>query len=126
MLDWWRWTVGYSLLLKDLRLESGSADPTEGTGEGNDPTHQFFIQSRMNLPHGLELDAALRYVDSLPEPFVPSYLVMDLRAAWHSNEQLELALVAQNLLRTRHREFGSALNGREIEHSLYGSVTWKF
>ena len=125
MLEWWRWTAGYALLLKDLRLDSGSTDPTDGSAEGNDPTHQFSIRSFMNLPQGFELDSALRYVDSLPEPFVPSYLVMDVRFGWRPSPHWEFSLMAQNLVQTRHREFGSGPAAREIEHGIYGKVTWR-
>ena len=126
MLDWWRWSGGYTLLFKDLELDSGSTDPTDGSAEGNDPTHQFFVRSFMNLPHRFEIDSAIRYVDSLPEPFVPSYVVMDTRFGWRPNEQWELSLVAQNLLQTRHREFGSGPTAREVEHGIYGKVTWRY
>jgi outer membrane receptor protein involved in Fe transport len=80
----------------------------------------------MNLPRGFEFDSALRYIDSLPEPFVPSYVVMDLRFGWRPNQRWDLSLAAQNLLQTRHREFGAAATGREIEHSIYGKITWMF
>lgn len=125
LTQWWRWNAGYTLLLKDLDRSSGSTDPTPG--EGNDPTHQFFIRSLVDLPRGFEFDATLRYVDDLPDPFVPSYLVMDLRFGWRPTQNLELAVVGQNLLDNQHPEFGAAGPLRpEVEHGVYGKVTWRF
>jgi iron complex outermembrane receptor protein len=128
--EWWRWSVGYTLLLKDLEAEPGSTDITGGRGEGNDPTHQFFIRSFIDLPANFEFDAALRYVDELPDPFVPSYLVLDLRLGWRPTKNWELAIVAQNLLDNQHPEFGAAIPLRpqvaEVEQSVYGKVTWRF
>jgi len=127
LTDWWRWNGGYTLLLKDLDVEPGSRDVSGGSAEGNDPTHQFFIRSMIDLPHELEFDAGLRYVDSLPEPFVPSYLVLDVRVAWRPTRNWEFAIVGQNLFDNHHPEFGAAGPLREeVEHSVYGKVTWRF
>lgn len=127
LTEWWRWNAGYTLLLTDLDTSPTSTDPTGGTGEGNDPTHEFFIRSLIDLPAGFEFDATLRYVDHLPEPFVPSYLVMDLHLGWRPNKNWEIAVVAQNLLDNQHPEFGAAGPLRpEVEQGVYGKVTWRF
>ncbi len=125
LTGWWRWNAGYTLLLKDLDTNPGSTDPT--VGEGNDPTHQFFIRSLIDLPHGFEFDSMLRYVDNLPDPYVPSYLVMDLRLGWRPTQNLEFSVVGQNLMDNQHPEFGAASPLRpEVEHSVYGKATWRF
>ncbi|HKQ39798.1 MAG TPA: TonB-dependent receptor, partial [Verrucomicrobiae bacterium] len=127
LTDRWRWNAGYTLLLKDLDTSPTSTDPTGGSGEGNDPTHEFFIRSLIDLPAGFEFDATLRYVDNLPEPFVPSYLVMDLHLGWRPTKNWEVAVVGQNLLDNQHPEFGAAGPLRpEVEHGVYGKVTWRF
>jgi iron complex outermembrane receptor protein len=98
LTEWWRWSGGYTLLLKDLDVQPGSRDISGGTAEGNDPTHEFFLRSLMDLPHDFEFDATVRYVDHLPEPSVPSYLVMDLRLGWRPTRNWEFTIVAQDLL----------------------------
>ena len=45
---------GYTFLKKKLSLKPGSPDPNGGRGEGNDPEHQFLIQSSATAEH-LEL-----------------------------------------------------------------------
>jgi hypothetical protein len=42
------------------------------------------------------------------------------------SDQLQLALVGQNLLHDRHIEFGSPATRGEIERSVYGKATWQF
>lgn len=124
--DWWRLRGGYTLFKKRIVVEA--ADLNAGAGEGNDPHHQFLLQSMVTLPGDVDLDAVLRYVDSLnqPGPLVPAYLTMDLRVAWRPRKDLELSIVGQNLLDNQHPEFGSGPGLREIPRSVYGKVVWQF
>jgi iron complex outermembrane receptor protein len=117
---WWRLRAGYTYLHKELRADGGD-DPSAGVREGNDPEHQFVLQSIMDLPGGFEFDVMGRYADDLPSPEVPSYFALDARIAWEYKD-LEIALVGQNLMESRHREFGV----REIPRAVYGKVTLRF
>ncbi|HVR99809.1 MAG TPA: TonB-dependent receptor [Thermoanaerobaculia bacterium] len=123
----WRWHASYVYLEKDLRVLPGSTDVTGGKGEGNDPRHRASLRSSLDLADGVELDGWLRYVDELPFPEVPSYLELDLRLGWRPTEDLELALVGQNLLHESHPEFGVPTPIRpEVERGVYGKATWRF
>jgi iron complex outermembrane receptor protein len=123
LADPWRVRAGYALLKKDLRLEPGSRDQTGGAFEGNDPEHQFFLRSMVDLPRGWEFDAGMKYVDALPQPAIPSYWLLDLRLGWRPCPNWEFAVVGRNLLQRQHQEFGV---GNAIEPSVYGKVTWRF
>ena len=86
----------------------------------------------MNLPKNTELDANLRWVDTLhnnngPTPgVVPSYTELDLRLSWHVTKKLEFSIVGQNLLHDHHPEFGFPDNTQEeIERSIFGKVRWE-
>jgi iron complex outermembrane receptor protein len=105
-----------------------SRDLNRGTGEGNDPHHQFLVQSMINLPGDFEFDAVLRYVDNLNQrgPTVPSYMSLDLRLAWRATDNWELSVVGQNLLDHQHPEFGGVAMRQEIPRSVYGKITWRF
>ena len=116
---------GYTFLKKKLSLKPGSADPNGGRGEGNDPEHQFLIQSVADLPGRLELDAVFRFVDALPDPRVPSYAELDLRLGWMATGHLELAVIGQNLLHEKHIEFNSSPSAREVQRGAYGRITWR-
>src|SRR5437667_6017660 len=97
-----------------------------GVAEGNDPTHQFFLRSYVDLPENLEFDSGFRYVDNLPSPYVPSYLVADMRVGWRPTRNWELSIAGQNLFRGQHREFAFGPIPHEIEQSVYGKVTWRY
>ena len=124
---WWRLRGGYTLFKKHIFFDD-SRDLNQGRGEGNDPQHQFLIQSMINLPANLELDSVLRYVDNLNQrgPLVPSYVSLDLRLGWRPIANLEVAIVGQNLLDKRHPEFGAPATRQEIPRSIYGKLTWQF
>jgi iron complex outermembrane receptor protein len=122
----WRLRGGYTFLKKELSLKPGSTDLNGGRAEGNDPEHQFLIQSSADLPGRLELDAVLRFVDALPDPPVPSYAGLDLRLGWKATEHVELAVVGQNLLYGERAEFNTnSPSAREVQRGIYGRITWR-
>jgi iron complex outermembrane receptor protein len=99
------------------------------TYEGENPRHQFQIQSRFNLPRNLELDSGLYHVSSLSSINIPRYTRLDLRFGWRAKEYLELSLSAQNLLDDHHPEF----NGHDTvaimsqaRRSVYAKASWRF
>jgi iron complex outermembrane receptor protein len=123
--DFWRVRGGYTFFKKQMHVDG---DLTGGTSEGNDPHHQFLLQSMVDLPAHFEVDTVLRYVDNLDQlgPTVPAYVAVDLRLAWHPKPSWEIAVVGQNLTDNQHPEFGPPGTRQEIPRSVYGKVTWKF
>ena len=127
--DWWRLQAAYTFLEMQLHRDAGSADTASELDEGRNPRHQFSLRSSMDLPHDVELDWAVRYVESLPAIPVPGYVAVDARLAWRPLQNLELAIIGQNLLDDRHPEFQSQFiptERTEVQHSVYGKVTWRF
>ena len=128
-LDWWRLNLGYRYLEENLRVKPGQTDLSNARGETADPRHQVSLRSSMNLPQNMELDAQLRWVDTLnlTSGTVPSYTELNVRLGWRPLKKLELALVGQNLLHGQHIEYGSPSPNRvEIERSIFGKVRWDF
>jgi iron complex outermembrane receptor protein len=119
VLDWWRLSAGYNFLKKDLRLKRGSSDPNGVQAAGNDPEHQFSARSAMNLPYNVVFDLALRWIDRLPNPNVPSYVALDARLGWMVREGVELSLTGVNLTDRRHPEFGAAPARSELPRTFY-------
>jgi len=128
----WRLIASYSYVYLDMQPHGLDANRSEFL-EGTTPRHQFSLRSQLDLPGELQLDAHLRHSTKLerqPEievgPGIDGYTELDVRLAWHASEQLELALVGQNLLHDHHVEFGTPAARGEIERSVYGKVTWQF
>jgi iron complex outermembrane receptor protein len=129
----WSLHAGYTLLKEHLRVKPGRMDLDNALNETADPEHQFSLRSSVNLLRRAELDAALRWVDTLhtnngPTPgTVPSYFELDTRLAWHASDRLELSLVGQNLLHAHRAEYGFPDATRpEIQRSVYGKFAWRY
>ena len=132
-LDWWRVSVAYDLLKEHLRPRPGTTDLNNALNETSDPAHQAMLRSTMDLPHGIQFDGTLRWVDSLAVnnngqvATVPSYAELGLRIGWHVNDNWEVSVVGQNLLDRRHPEFGLPGPLRvEIGRQVYGKIVWRF
>jgi iron complex outermembrane receptor protein len=122
--DWWRLRAGYTYLHKDLWPTNPRATPS--IREGNDPQNQVMIQSIMNLPAHFQFDTVGRYVDTLHNPHVPSYVTFDVRVAWWWKDHLEVSIIGQNLWDSQHPEFGPVATREEIPRSIFGKIAWRF
>lgn len=124
----WRLEAGYSFLQMQLGLDPPGTDVTAEGFEDASPHHQVFVSSQIDLPHNLELDTSLYYVDHLPFRDVSSYVRLDARLGWHPTEELDLAVGIQNLSESRHIEYNSFQGQRltQIPRSVYWEVTWRF
>lgn len=123
---WWNLRGGYTFLNKDLSVKPWSGDSNEASAESNDPRHQFLLQSSMDITKNLQLGAVLRHTSALPDPSVPAYTGLSLRAGWKIRDLLEFNIVGQHLLKDRHLEFiPSSPSPRQIERNVYGAVTFR-
>jgi iron complex outermembrane receptor protein len=132
-VDWkptsrWQLKGFYSYLSLALRNEPGSTDALGRIPiyEGSSPKHQFTIQSRLDLPRGLEFDQIYRYVSALPASQVKAYGTADLRLRWRFAHAFELTVVGKDLLQPRHAELASNPGGVVlIQRGAYANLTWK-
>lgn len=129
----WRMFAGYTLLKSDIRIRPGGSDLNNALNELSDPQQQVSLRSSFDVSKDVDLDASLRWVDTLRnnnngrEGTVPSYAELDVRIAWRINEYLELALVGQNLLDRHHPEFGVPTPTRvELNRGFFAKVTWRY
>jgi iron complex outermembrane receptor protein len=122
----WRLSAGYTFLRILLDAEPTSTDTGSERQEGDSPRHQAFARSSFTLPHDLSLDAAVRFVDELPNQQIAASTVCDARLAWQPTKAAEVAVIGQGLFDSRHPEFGMPSARREIGRSIYGKVLWRF
>jgi iron complex outermembrane receptor protein len=133
LLDRWRLFAAYRLLEEDIRIKAGEMDFNNALNETADPEQQISLRSLVDLPHRMELDAGLRWIDrrevnnvGVPA-IVPDYVDLDLRLGWHVTDAVEVSIAGQNLLNPQHAEYGIPGPARvEIERSVYGKVLWHF
>jgi len=127
LAPWWLVQANYTFLRMDIDPKRDSNDTTSKAEELQNPRHQVWIRSAMDLPENLTLDVIGRYVDRLPAYAVDSYIEMDVRLAWQDPARhVEVALVGQNLLHESHAEFSPAAQRSEIQRGVYGSLTVRF
>jgi iron complex outermembrane recepter protein len=134
-LDWkptnaWRLKGAYSYLIMDLKDEATFNTVAKAT-EGSSPVHQLSVQSAVDLPFGMQWDTWIRYIDRLPSEFqkISSYWTLDMRLGWRATKSLEVSIVGQNLLDSRHAEFVSEIEGlipAKIERNVYAKLLWRF
>lgn len=127
----WRLNASYSWLDMQLRLLNGSTDTFSKGAEDASPVSKAAVWSALDFGNNLQFDAALRYVGDVTVTGVEidSYVEADLRLGWEASPGLELSIIGQNLLNSRHAEFlPDFINTQatEVERSIYGRVTWSF
>ena len=125
---WWRIRANYTFLEMDLTNNAKTLDIVSTPVEDTSPEQQVYLRSEFSLPKGVELDVALRYVDSLPGYAVKDYLTMDLRAGWRPSDNFELSVVGHDLFDQAHEEYfypGFTIPTR-VQRGVYAKVTWKF
>lgn len=128
MLDWWRWDANYSLLKTKLRGNE-AIDHL-----GSSPQQQVSLRSSLSPLKNIDIDVFFRYVDSnttasdLGTIVVNDYVSMDIRLAWRPVNNIELALVGQNLLAKNHLEYIQEAFARpvKIDRGVYGKLAWHF
>lgn len=142
-IEWWRVTVGYSILDidDDMPISVITDEPGGGGIKKTHPRHQWIFRSLFDLPCDLELDVSAYYVDGL-ERIIPTrppaltsrrenvtdYLRLDLRVGYRPLEWLEVSLVGQNLLDARHAEYDDIQRDQssQVPRSGYAKVTFDF
>ncbi|MGZ8217440.1 hypothetical protein [Methylomagnum sp.] len=96
------------------------------------------FRSSFDLTSSFDLDLWIRYADRLPlniqsssitRPPIPDYLTLDARLAWRPHHGVELSVVGQHLLQSRHVEFEQEVLGPPrsyVPRGAYVQFDWRF
>jgi iron complex outermembrane receptor protein len=125
----WRLRASYTYHHSFAGLREDRAGEVVDAVDGSNPSHQASIQSSWDIGRTIELDVYARYVDSLKVAGIPEYAQADVRIGWRPVPALTIALIGQDLLAKRHREFGRDVfvpDLREIERRIVGRIGWLF
>lgn len=121
----WRYNVAYTYLDMDLIAEADSIDVARPTTIANSaPRHQVVVRAAWSPSSTVEVDATLRYIDTLEALSVPSYLTADIGIGWRPRPSLRLSIVGQNLLDRSHPE-QSGVTTTEVQRGLYLKMSWE-
>lgn len=120
-----------------LRLQAGYVhqlvkyEPVAGTSPlppapalGNDPRTRYQLHAFWDAAPRVELFMGLRHVGALPQPAVPSYTALDLRASWKATPALDLGLLVRNA-NGSHVEWGAAGGRYEVPRSVVLQAIWR-
>jgi iron complex outermembrane recepter protein len=129
-LDIWHLTASYTHL--DMTLDPSGADINRGAWlEGSTPRNLGGVRSQLTLGP-FEIDAQYRRQSRIRRipvfvtgEGIPGYAELDVRVGWRVSEQLDLALVGQNLLHDEHVEFGPTSARGSLERAAYVKATWR-
>lgn len=122
------------LVVQDVKLNTPVSDFLQPSGFGiNDASSHSLLRVSYNIKPNHLLDATVRYMGKLRQLDVPAYSALDLRYGWKINKDLELSVVGQNLLDSKHKEFGDAGRGPlasalspEYDRALFAKLQWYF
>lgn len=121
----WRVSAGYTAMRDRLRLKPGSDDAEGPSAVGKNPAHSWQLRSALTIAEGRDVDIAVRHVAALSSPDVPAYTAVDARFGWRLHPNLELSVVAQNLLDADHAEYGPIATRSRIPRTISLQVLWQ-
>lgn len=126
--DWdvskdWNLKASYSYVKVKLDTDAAS-----GLEEGITPRNMFNIHSSYDFADNWQLDNVIYYVDNLSSVGIKGYTRVDARVAWKPLDNMEVSLVAQNLLDNRHQEFTTSYNisAKEVGRTIFAKVGFEF
>lgn len=124
----WKLSGSDSFIEMQMHTERSSTDTTiEAKTERATPHHIFHLNSQMNLRDDLEFDTTLYYVESVPHYNIPSYMRLDVGLTWHVNDDMDIAIVGQNLLDRAHPEYDDdSIVATEVQRGIFGKLTYRF
>ena len=123
----WRWNAGLVVQRVRTDLMPGSQDASGTIGLAtNDPSRHWLLRSSYDVTDNNQLDLTLRYMGSLPSPYVPAYYDMDAQWMWKPRPNLEVALIGQNLLHASHPEFAAAPGRSVFQRTALLKLTLRF
>ncbi len=115
------------LVVQEVRVNTHPADILQASGLGiNDPSSHSIVRVSYDFNANHLLDVTARHMGKLNNPAVPAYTALDLRYAWKVMPDLELSVVGQNLLDSKHPEFSNAAIRPEYDRSLFAKLQWYF
>lgn len=98
------WHLDAAISLFDFDLQEVE---TVSPNSYSEPEWLAHVRSQWSLPNNIEIDVAIRGVDSSSTYAIDTNVTADLRFGWKPAAAFNLELIGQNLLNEGYREYGS-------------------
>lgn len=98
------WHLDAAISLFDFDLQEVE---TASPNSYSEPEWLAHVRSQWSLPNNIEIDVAIRGVDSSSTYAIDTNVTADLRFGWKPAAAFNLELIGQNLLNEGYREYGS-------------------
>jgi iron complex outermembrane receptor protein len=125
--DWMQLQLAYSHTQVHTRSPETLVD--DGLLVSKTAENKATARALIDLPNNFELDLFYRFIDRVPGGDLPAYSELDAKLGWRPSQEIELALIGNNLLNPSHPEFGGdVLNivQTEVEREIWGKATVRF
>lgn len=123
-------SLGLAYSFMDIDVDAAnSADRVIESLGNNAPRHSASLRIRATPLASLESDFIVRYVDTLLESDIDSYIEGDAQLRYYVNEHFDVSLTGRNLFNDSHPEFRAITFLQplsEVERSVYLSVRYTF
>ena len=124
--DWWHLSASLDELRQDFHFAPGATAPFIGVSQlGDDPETSATLRSSMALGGDVEWQADLRYVGTLHDPHLASYVELNSSIGWQMTDSVRLSLSGFNLLHDRHYEFPPS-EASAVPRSYSVGLQWRF
>ncbi len=126
------WLVSghWALLRVQMQVDDPTAIATIQDPETETPRHQVHLRSQWRLGQQVDIAALAWWTDRTRSQTlrIDDYVRLDLRLGWQPQENIEVSLVGQNLIDTRHAEASTDLYTvpSDVERGVYFQVTSRF
>jgi iron complex outermembrane receptor protein len=114
----------FSVLELAARRAAGNDGSTIAQLEGSDPRQQAGLSVDYRPTTRWSLRGDLRYVAALDYYRVPAYAELSLDTIYRLAGPMTIALKGDNLLHSRHAEFGDSLSRSALRRSLFVELAW--
>jgi iron complex outermembrane receptor protein len=124
--DWWHLSASLNELCEHFNFTPDATLIALGVSQlGDDPHTSATLRSSMNFGRGVEWEADFRYVGTLPDPHVASYIELNSSVGWQMTDSVRLSLSGFNLLHNRHFEFPPS-EASAVPRSYSVGLQWRF